>query len=103
MKYLRCRWFHSIPDEPVLLYSELDDKRWEIRKVYIFENGRYEYANATFSTPDTMLSELPIAPLEEIAADPQFEPVEIDQDEFEAVWYQAVMRVGRGDCPGKET
>jgi hypothetical protein len=33
MKYLKVVWVHDLPGEPVLLYSEVDDEGWEIRKV----------------------------------------------------------------------
>ncbi len=32
MTYLRVGWKHQHPDEPVILYSELDAERWEVRK-----------------------------------------------------------------------
>jgi hypothetical protein len=40
MIYLKVKWNHSFSDEPVLLYSELDRKRWELRKIEVFPNGR---------------------------------------------------------------
>ena len=27
MQYIKVRWLHDDPDEPVLLYSELDSKK----------------------------------------------------------------------------
>jgi hypothetical protein len=33
MSYLKVKWNRSFPDEPMLLYSELDRERWEVRKV----------------------------------------------------------------------
>ena len=32
MKYIRVRWLHDFPDEPVILYSEIDSKRMGIAK-----------------------------------------------------------------------
>jgi len=86
MKYLCVKWNHSFPNEPVLLYSELDDARWEIRKVEIYSDGRLNFACNEKSTGSTGLSLEPIPPLFEIAADPQFEPKEITKNEFEEVW-----------------
>jgi len=39
MTYLKVKWIHSHPDAPVLLYSELDRERWEVRKVEVFRDG----------------------------------------------------------------
>jgi hypothetical protein len=36
MSYLKVKWNRSFPDEPMLLYSELDRERWEVRKVEFF-------------------------------------------------------------------
>jgi len=68
------------------MYSELDDNRWEIRKVEVFPDGHRGYASAAGSSGGTCLGKEPIPPLPEIAADSQFEPIEISRDEFERVW-----------------
>ncbi len=47
MRYLRVQWLHSHPDEPVTLYSELDDEGWEVRKVEIFADGHIGFASKT--------------------------------------------------------
>jgi hypothetical protein len=88
MKYIKVKWLHSNPDEPVLLYSELDKDRWETRKVEIFADGRIGFASATEATPSTRtkLSIEPLPTFDEIAGDPQFQPGEITKDEFEEVW-----------------
>jgi hypothetical protein len=85
-KYIKIRWKHSSPADPVLFYSEIDDDRWEIRKVEVFHDGHCEYASVTESTGGTVLGLAPIPPLEQIAEDPQFEPIEISHDHFERVW-----------------
>ena len=53
MEYIMVKWLHSHPDEPVLLYSELDKDRWETRKVEVFADGRIGFASATEATPST--------------------------------------------------
>src|SRR5258705_13531981 len=40
MQYIRVRWKHALPDEPVELLSELDSESWEVRKVEVFRDGR---------------------------------------------------------------
>jgi hypothetical protein len=89
MKYMLVRWHHESEDEPVLLYSELDDDRWEVRKVEVYGDGRCDYANSTESTGSTLLGETPIPPLAEIAAAPEFGAEEISKHEFEEVWAKA--------------
>lgn len=86
MQYIKVRWLHDDPDEPVLLYSELDEERWEVRKVEIYRDGRHELACDWLVTGTTRLGEVPVPPLEEIAADPEFEPTEITKEEFEEAW-----------------
>ena len=44
MRYLRVHWNHNHPDEPVAMYSELDDQSWELRKVEFFPDGRIGHA-----------------------------------------------------------
>jgi hypothetical protein len=47
MTYLLVRWRHSNPDEPVVLYSELDDQRMQRRKIDIYPDGRWGFADET--------------------------------------------------------
>ncbi len=86
MKYLKVLWNHNFEDEPVVLYSELSENRWEIRKIEIFPNGSsgYAYDNNAYGT--THLSEKPLPSVQDIASDPQFNPYEISKGEFEKVW-----------------
>lgn len=39
MKYIKVIWMHSFDDEPTELYSEIDDERYETRKVEFFYLG----------------------------------------------------------------
>ena len=91
MIYLRCRWRHSFPNEPILLYSELDGERWELRKVEIFADGRAAYADRHQKIGNTCLGLVPVPPFAEIAADPQFDPAEVSKEEFESVWNDAIL------------
>lgn len=91
MQYLRVTWKNFDVNSPILLYSELDDHRWEKRKVEIFRSGRPGFAGQTDSARDTMLGLEPIPALSEIASDPQFEPIEISAAEFERVWAEATF------------
>jgi hypothetical protein len=72
----------------------LDEERWERRKVYIFADGRAGYADRYQESGNTRLGLVPVPPLADIAADPEFDPAEISKEEFELVWNDAVSRSG---------
>ena len=36
MFYMRTLWFHDNNDDPSIIYSELDQNRYEIRKIEFF-------------------------------------------------------------------
>lgn len=91
MEYLKVQWLHALEGEPVFLLSELSDSRDELRKVEVYIDDRCDYAGPGGATGSTALSECPVPPLEEIAADPQFVPVVIEQDEFERAWKKATQ------------
>ena len=88
MTYIKTVWRHALPDEPTVLYSEIDSDRREVRKVEIFADGRVGRASTTFETPSTGTGHaaIPYPELSEIASDPQFLPREITQAEFEEAW-----------------
>jgi hypothetical protein len=84
MHYMKVRFKRD--ESPVIeSYHELDDMRWEFRKVEIFRTGKVGYAD-TSTSKGTGLSITRIPPLSEILSDPQFEPCEITKNEFEAIW-----------------
>ena len=102
MKYIRVKWIHDHLDDPIWLFSEIDDDRWEVRKVEIFKDGRTGYASPDESVGGTFLGEAPIPPLDEIAADPQFVPRDISADEFERAWANRHGRViGKSNCESR--
>ncbi|MFZ5968241.1 MAG: DUF6881 domain-containing protein [Bacillota bacterium] len=86
MKYLMVGWFHNFSDEPITIYSEIDEQRNEVRKIELFKAGKIGYATEEVEFGGSGLSECPLPEIEEIAADPQFKPVEITKEEFEEVW-----------------
>ena len=86
MTYLKVRWIHKSPNDPVLLYSELDDERREIRKVEIFPDHSIGFASANSKAKDTRLGEVTVPTIDEIAANPEFEAKEISLADFELIW-----------------
>ncbi len=89
MKYIKVKWLHTSPDTPTLLYSELNSELWEVRKVEAYADGRMDFADREGRSGSTKLGIEPLPPIEQIAADPEFEPVTISAAEFEAVWEKA--------------
>jgi hypothetical protein len=87
MKYIRLKWNHTNPDEPVWIFSEVDSNGKEVRKIECFPNGFCDVANATVSSGSARLMTLPLPDLRQLARrDPEFIPVEITPQEFEEVW-----------------
>jgi hypothetical protein len=86
MTYLLVRWKHSNPDEPVVLYSELDEDRMAKREIDIFPDGRWGYADEREEVGGSWLGEAPTPSIEQINAAPEFEAKEIDKEEFEKLW-----------------
>ncbi len=79
-----------LEDKPVLVYSEVVAWR-EVRKVEIYRNGRTGFADRWTTTGTTQLSEGAFPTIQEIAAQPEFSPFEIDRDEFFAVLENALQ------------
>ena len=93
MTYLMCHWIHSITDEPILLYSELNDQRYEVRKVELYADGRTGYATKDVEHDGTGLGLEPIPFTQDIANDPEFVAADIDRDAFEKVWNHFVPKI----------
>ena len=86
MKYIRVKWNHANPDEPIWLFSEVDTDGAEVRKLECFRNGFCDFATANINSGTTKLSTQPLPELDKIARDPEFQPTEITKQEFEDVW-----------------
>jgi hypothetical protein len=92
MRYIRVNWTHTYPDEPIEIYSEFDEDRWETRKIEIFRDRSASYASSAENSGTSILAEVPISSLEEINSDPQFQAVEITPDEFQQLWVHVVQK-----------
>jgi hypothetical protein len=97
MTYLLVKWDHSSPDEPSVLYSEIDDQRMERRKIDIYPDGRWGFADDSEEAGGSGLGEAPMPSIEQLNADPDYEATQIDKDEFERLW--AVRRSARFMTP----
>ncbi len=86
MKYIRLKWNHTNPDEPVYIFSELDETGKEIRKIECFRNGFCDIADADRRSGTASLTTLPLPDLKVLTRDPEFKGTEITSEEFEHVW-----------------
>ena len=91
MTYLKVIWHHTFEDEPVELLSEIDADRGEVRKVERYRSGALAFAGPAGASGNTRLSETRIPAVMELAADPEFSPIEIDQATFERAWRSAQL------------
>lgn len=88
MKYLQVSWIHNFDDEPILLYHEMDDHGYEVRKIEIYKDGSFGIASSETDFGGTLLSPEPIPDVEEIRRDSQFIPRIISREEFEEEWHR---------------
>ena len=80
MNYVLLEWFHTLKDEPYLIYSEIDDQRYEVRKIEIYKNG-------TIARYDEQLSDVKFPEnLDEINQYQEFCAKYVSQEEFETMW-----------------
>jgi hypothetical protein len=85
--YERLEWIHDFEDEPRFIYSELDDERYETRKIEVFEDGRMVKVSEDHpESGSTGLAVLPAPSIEEINAEREFHAEEISAAEFEELW-----------------
>jgi hypothetical protein len=86
MQYLKVAWIHDFDDEPSLIYSEIDDQRYETRKIEIYKDDSFGLAGKTLEFGGTRLGLEPVPEIDEIKDDTQFVPQYITPDEFEGAW-----------------
>ena len=89
-RYLHVRWHHDLPDEPVVILSEVVDDQ-EVHKVEKYADGRVGWAGpeGEFGGAALSFGEGAIPTAEEIDTDPQFTVLPIDAEAFEREWRAA--------------
>ena len=92
-RYQHVVWTHDFHDEPVSLWSGLDDHGMEMRKVEVFRDGRPRRAPPSARDAGTRLGELPVPPIDEINRDPQFRARLVDEAAFEIEWSTSEFRI----------
>ncbi|UUV33745.1 hypothetical protein NQK81_09905 [Amycolatopsis roodepoortensis] len=91
--YLRVVWSHDFGEEPVEILGEIGSDGYECRKVERFRGGRAGWAGWADEKDEvggTGLGEVPVPPLAEINAQPEFVAVRITGAEFGRAWRRAL-------------
>jgi hypothetical protein len=86
--FIDVAWRHDFEGEPIRLVSQLDNERYEVRKLEFFRDGRVGYADDHKSAMGTQLGKLPVPPLAEINSDNQFDARVIESTLFNRLWSQ---------------
>jgi hypothetical protein len=92
MKYIDVVWLHGFGEDPVRLISELNDQRFETRKLEFFRDGKVGFASSSGAAQGADLGLMAVPELEEINSDPQFQGAEIGSQDFELLWSCHVKR-----------
>jgi hypothetical protein len=87
--YVKVCWDHEFAEEPVDVFSELGDDRYEVRKVEVYRDGRLDCADVSRDTDTIGLGEAPFPDLQEINSQEEFHAEAITAAEFEAAWARA--------------
>jgi hypothetical protein len=87
--YFMVRWHHDSPDDPVLLYEELNQQRMETRKVEEFADGRRLRSDRIAAEVRPSLSWEPVPLEDETDSQPEFTVEDLTSDGFEDVWLSA--------------
>lgn len=90
MQYLKALWHRAEKHDPIVLISELDDERYEVRKVEVFADGLLGFAGKQASAGGTRLGAEPVPGNSEILAEAEFSLEPIGREEFEKIWSAAL-------------
>jgi hypothetical protein len=72
-----------------MLFEEIDEQRYETRKVHQYADGRLVRTDR-ISDLSTSLAWAPVPPEDEIASQREFEVLPLSAEEFEEVWRSAI-------------
>lgn len=87
LKYVLLNWFHTLKNEPYIIYSEIDEQRYEVRKIEIYKDGIIRKLDEKMTDTQIELGDVAFPEnLDEINEDKQFHAQYISKEEFESVW-----------------
>ncbi len=94
MYYMKVKCNVLDSDEVTEIWSEVNEENDEVRKIEWFLGKPAQVTSINLFTFDTSLSLEPLPSIEEINADPEFEAVLIDKDQFELAWEESCRNLG---------
>jgi hypothetical protein len=86
MNYLFVKVNNEEDSIPVEMYHELDDLRFEKRRVEIFRDGSVGWADENTNNGKTLLTWESVGSLEEIGINENFLPEVISSEKFDQIW-----------------
>ncbi len=87
MKYIKLEWFHDIETEPNIIYSEINNQQYEVRKVEVYKGGVFIKCSEEMVDSQIELADVPFPlNLDEINEDKQFLAKYISKEDFEKIW-----------------
>lgn len=101
MEYWKVHWHHEFESEPTLLYCEIGEDGYEVRKVQKYRNGMALKADELHESGDVGLSEIPVGPLKDVVSQAEFSALYITADEFEREWGIASWSRRCSSCPAE--
>lgn len=91
MFYVLLEWSHKWDDEPVQIWSELDDQRCETRKIEVFSHGfrlTYDHEDPRSAAG---LADVPFPEdLRKLNAAGPFHASSVSQSDFEGLWSRSI-------------
>ena len=87
MEYVKLKWFHDIETEPCIIYSEISDQRYEVRKIEVYKSGVCVKCDENMIGSQAILADVPFpTDFDVINQDKQFYITYINKEEFERIW-----------------
>ena len=59
MEYVKLKWFHDIETEPCIIYSEISDQRYEVRKIEVYKSGVCVKCDENMMGSQAILADVP--------------------------------------------
>lgn len=83
-QYIVLEWYHELIDEPYKIYSEIDEFRYDVRKIEYYKNGTSIRYGGEINEKLLGLGEIAFPQnLDEINQNKQFWARYIEKEEFE--------------------
>ena len=90
MECIDVQWHHANMGTSYRLVSELDDERFEVRKMEFFSDGKVGFAFAAGSLHGTQLGSIPVPSVDEINAAAEFTAKSLAISQFNLLWQRHV-------------